>query len=57
MALMTRARPTATLSAMNTASATTQVAYIAAIALAMVTAGLGKHRLVWKPRPRKRRRR
>ena len=40
---------------MNAAQATTQIAYIAAIALAMVTAGLGKRRLEWKPpKPRRR---
>jgi len=40
---------------MNAAQATTQIAYVAAIALAMVTAGLGKRRLEWKP-PKLRRR-
>jgi hypothetical protein len=40
---------------MNAAQATTQIAYVAAIALAMVTAGLGKRRLEWKPpKPRRR---
>jgi hypothetical protein len=40
---------------MNAAQATTQIAYAAAIALAMVTAGLGKRRLEWKPpKPRRR---
>jgi hypothetical protein len=40
---------------MNGAQATTQIAYIAAIALAMITAGLGKRRLEWKPpKPRRR---
>jgi hypothetical protein len=40
---------------MNATQATTQIAYIAAIALAMVTAGLGKRRLEWKPpKPRRR---
>jgi hypothetical protein len=42
--------------AMNAASVTTQVAYSAAIALAMVVAGVGKRRLEWKRRPRKPRR-
>jgi hypothetical protein len=40
---------------MNAAQATTQIAYVAAIAVAMVTAGLGKRRLEWKPpKPRRR---
>jgi hypothetical protein len=40
---------------MNAAQATTQIAYVAAIAVAMVTAGLGKRRLEWKPpKPRSR---
>jgi hypothetical protein len=43
----------AMLSAMS-AQFTTQAAYSAAIALAMVTAGLSKRRLTWKRRPRKR---
>jgi hypothetical protein len=34
---------------------TTQLGYLGAIALAMVVAGLGKKRLEWKPRPKKRR--
>ena len=36
---------------MNNTQITTELAYIAAIALAMITAGLGKRRLEWKPRP------
>jgi len=32
---------------------TTQAAYTAAIAVAMIAAGLSKRRLVWKRRPRK----
>jgi len=35
---------------------TTQAVYMAAIALAMVVAGLSKRRLEWKQRPRKRKR-
>ena len=42
--------------AMNAASVTTQVAYSAAIALAMVVAGVGKRQLEWRRRPRKPRR-
>jgi len=34
---------------------TTQAVYVAAIALALIVAGLSKHRLEWKQRPRKRR--
>jgi hypothetical protein len=37
------------------AQLTTQVVYSAAIALAMITAGLSKRRLEWKRRPPKRR--
>jgi hypothetical protein len=40
---------------MSSAALATQVGYSAAIALAMVVAGLGKHRLEWKRRGRKRR--
>jgi hypothetical protein len=39
----------------HTAYSTTQLAYAAAIAVAMIIAGLGKRRLEWKRRPRKRR--
>jgi hypothetical protein len=39
-----------------TTQLTSQVAYMAAIALAMIVAGLSKRRLEWKP-PRKRKRR
>jgi len=34
---------------------TSQIWYTAAVALAMIVAGLGKKRLEWRPRPRKRR--
>jgi hypothetical protein len=34
---------------------TTQAAYSAAIAVAMIVAGLNKRRLEWKPKPRRRR--
>ena len=44
----------AMLTSMST-QVTTQAVYAAAIAIAMVTAGLNKRRLVWKLRPRKRR--
>jgi hypothetical protein len=52
MASMTRVTK---LIAMST-QLTTQAAYSAAIAIAMVTAGLSKRKLQWKRRPRKRRR-
>jgi len=39
-----------------TTQLTTQAVYVAAIAVAMIVAGLGKRRLEWKP-PRKRRHR
>jgi hypothetical protein len=39
-----------------TTQLTTQAAYMAAIALAMIVAGLSKRRLEWKP-PRRRKRR
>jgi hypothetical protein len=45
----------ATLSAMS-GELTTQAVYVAAAAVAMVTAGLGRRKLEWRPRPRHRKR-
>jgi hypothetical protein len=41
--------------AMNSVPFTAQIVYAAIVALAMISAGLSKRRLEWKPRPPKRR--
>jgi hypothetical protein len=52
---MAAALPGAMLAEMNSTQFTTQVVYVAAVALAMITAGLSKRRLYWKRRPPRRR--
>jgi hypothetical protein len=47
--------PGAILAEMNSTQFTTQVVYVAAVALAMITAGLRKRQLYWKRRPPRRR--
>ena len=41
---------------MNGVQLTTQAIYVLAIAFAMIAAGVGKRRLEWRKRPRRRRR-
>jgi hypothetical protein len=47
--------PGAMLDAMSSVQFTTQVVYVAVIALAMISTGLSKRRLEWKRRPPRRR--
>jgi hypothetical protein len=47
--------PGVMLTGMSNTQVTTQVLYVAAVAVAMVAAGLRKRRLEWKRRPPRRR--
>jgi hypothetical protein len=52
---MAAALARAMLAEMHSTQFTTQVVYVAAVAVAMITAGLSKRRLEWKRRPPRRR--